>query len=234
MVDDLLRVLRFAFVVVAGLLAPAASARAAQAVDLELVLAVDASASVNYDEFQLQMSGLAEAFRHPAVIAAIRSAAPNGVAVSLVQWSGVGQHVQAVGWTEVRDSASANVLAARIDAAPRLTIGGATALGNAIEFSLNLLETNAFRGARWTIDVSGDGTSNQGVSPIVARARAVTAGATVNGLAILNEEPNLDAYYLAAVIGGSGAFLLTADDYDDFARAIRLKLIAEITGAPYS
>lgn len=205
---------------------------AAQQIDLELVLAVDSSSSVNYKEFDLQMRGLAEAFRHPAVRAAIASATPNGIVVSLVQWSGDGEQVQAVDWTEVRDAATADDLAQSIDATGRLVVGGATAIGSAISYATDLLRENAFQGTRRTIDVSGDGINNQGELAASARARAVAAGITVNGLAILNEQPDLGAYYLAGVVGGPRAFLLTADDYEDFARAIRLKLITEITGSP--
>lgn len=205
---------------------------AAQQVDLELILAVDSSSSVNYEEFNLQMRGLAEAFRHPAVRAAIASATPNGIAVSLVQWSGDGDQVQAVDWAEVRGAATADALARRIDATGRLVIGGATAIGSVISFATDLLRDNSFQGIRRAIDVSGDGTNNQGELAASARARANAAGITVNGLAILNEEPDLGTYFLAGVVGGPRAFLLTADDYEDFARAIRIKLITEITGSP--
>ena len=204
----------------------------AQSVDLELVLAIDSSSSVNYVEFNLQMRGLAEAFRHPAVHAALAAATPNGIAVSLVQWSSDGEQVQAVHWTEVRSAVTADELANRIDATPRLVVGGATAIGSAISYATELLGSNTFNGARRTIDVSGDGINNQGELAAPARARALAGGITINGLAILNEQPNLGAYYLAGVVGGPRAFLLTADDYQDFVRAIRLKLITEITGSP--
>ncbi len=209
-----------------------ATARAATPVDLELVLAVDASASVSYDEFNLQMTGLARAFRDKAVIGAIESAAPRGVAVSLIQWSGAGAQALAVGWTLVRDGASARAFAARIDAAPRMVSAGGTAIGAAIARAAAAFDGNGYQGVRRAIDVSGDGVSNRGPPPEIARARALAAGITVNGLAILNDEPGLDGYYARAVIGGAGSFVIAADDYADFARAIRLKLILEATGAP--
>jgi len=215
--------------VLAGMLAPA---RAATPVDLELVLAVDASASVSYDEFNLQMTGLARAFRDEAVIGAIESAAPRGIAVALIQWSGAGAQALAVDWALVRDGASARDFAARIDAAPRLVIGGATAIGDAIARAQAAFDGNGYEGVRRVIDVSGDGASNRGTPPEIARDRALAAGITINGLAILDEEPKLDGYYARAVIGGTGAFVITADDFADFARAIRLKLILEATGAP--
>ncbi|MFQ5784965.1 MAG: DUF1194 domain-containing protein [Alphaproteobacteria bacterium] len=223
-----LRILIYCFLLGCVVAKPAVADGAA---DLELVLAIDASSSVSYDEFQLQMFGLAAAFRDPAVINAIRSAAPGGVAVSLVQWASAHQQAIAVNWTLVRDAASAALLADRIDAAPRLVIGGATAIGSVVSFAIDLLNDNRFVGKRRAIDVSGDGKANQGPSPAAARRRALTAGITINALAILNEEPALDAYYDAIVVGGAGSFTLVADDYEDFARAIRLKLILEITGA---
>ena len=211
-----------------GALAPAQ----ATAVELELVLAVDASSSVNDQEFRLQMGGIAAAFRHPAVIKAID--ASEGVAVSLVQWSGVGVTAQAVGWTVVHSALSVHRLAAEIEAAPRLVAGGATAIGSALLYAAGLLETNEYQGKRLVIDLSGDGVSNEGDLASTARAYAVRQGITVNGLAILNDEPNLGRYYLAGVVGGPGAFVLTASDFRDFALAMRQKLITEITGGTIS
>jgi hypothetical protein len=203
--------------------------RAAEPVDLALVLAVDSSSSVDYYEFKLQMDGLADAFRDGAVLNAIKAAAPNGIAVTLVQWSSSDRQALAFGWTEVRDAASAEAVARMIDLTPRL-VGGGTAISDAIDFSIRLLDGVA--AARRVIDVSGDGRNNMGGYWITATPRAVAAGITVNGLPILNEDPKLDSYYLVHVIGGADAFVLVADDYEDFGRAIRLKLITEITGAP--
>ncbi|SMF20542.1 Protein of unknown function [Tistlia consotensis] len=208
------------------------SARAATAVDLELVLAVDASSSVTSWEFDLQMQGLSDAFRDPAVQGAIRAAGDLGIAVTLVQWSGRDRQIKAVEWTLVYDAASADEFAADIDAAPRFVTGGSTAIGNAIGFSHQLILSNAYQGARKAIDVSGDGRTNQGVQTPVLRDAAIADGITVNGLTILNEDPSVDTYYRDNVIGGSGAFLITATDYRDFARAIKLKLIREIGGPP--
>jgi hypothetical protein len=202
------------------------------AVDLELVLAVDASSSVNYGEFGLQMQGLAEAFRSPQVIQAIETAAPHGIAVAMLQWSGEDSQARAIDWHVIDAAASSRAFADAIDRTPRVVIGGATAIGTAIDAATRWLEDNAYRGTRQAIDVSGDGRSNQGTWTALARRRAVSLGIVVNGLAILNEEPHLDRYYLAAVVGGPGAFLITADDYDDFQRAIVRKLVNEIAGQP--
>ena len=213
-------------------LATPGGARAATAVDLELVLAVDASSSVTSWEFDLQMRGIAAAFRNPEVHDALRSVGDLGIAVTLVQWSGRDRQIKAVEWTLVYDPGTAEEFAAGIDAAPRFVTGGSTAVGNAIGFSHLLLESNGYIGQRRVIDVSGDGRTNQGVQTPRLRDAAVAAGITINGLAILNEDPSVDTYYRSNVIGGPGAFLITATDYRDFARAIKLKLIREIGGPP--
>jgi hypothetical protein len=211
-----------------GLTGPA---RAQAHVDLELVLAVDSSGSVDFAEFELQAGGLARAFRDPEVVEAIEGAAPNGIAVSMIQWSGRRQHLTVVDWTKVTDAASAGALATAIEAAGRVLIGE-TAIADALQFAADELAYGPFHGARRVIDVSGDGPTNAGSDPDPVRDAAVLAGMTINGLAILNESPTLDRYYADHVIGGPDAFILTASDYDDFARAIRLKLLREIRGAP--
>ncbi len=202
-------------------------------VELELVLAVDASGSVDAGEFDLQVRGLATAFRDPDVVAAIRGVGPAGIAVALMQWSGPGHQLVVVDWTSVSDTRSAAHLADRIEAAGR-QIHGETSITRALGFSMQLFATNGFDGRRKVIDVSGDGPNNFGTPPDPMRDLAAAAGITVNGLAILNERPDLDRYYRDHVIGGPGAFLLTAADYQDFATAIRLKLIQDIRGAPFA
>jgi hypothetical protein len=204
--------------------------RPADYVDLELLLAVDVSASVDSSEYSLQMSGIAEAFRHPAVIAAIRASAPHGIAVALLQWAGPHEQTYSVPWSIVNDGVSAETFAQRVDAATRPLTSGGTAIGDALIVGVSLLAENGLVAARRVIDVSGDGRANQGTSPEPVRAHAASLGVTVNGLAIVNEEPQLIVYYAERVIGGSGAFVMHADDYRDFGRAIRLKLIREIAG----
>lgn len=213
------------------LLAAAQPARAMQ-VDLELVLAVDSSSSVTAEEFDLQMQGIAEAFRHPAVINAIEAAGDLGIAVSLVQWSDNRRQFLAIDWLHLTDAQSAEAFAEEIDATPRFVIGGGTAIGGAISFSTNLIKNSGFVGRRRVVDISGDGRANQGNQPDSERDKAVAAGFTINGLAILNEDFLVDRYYLYNVIGGTGAFLVTADDFEDFQRAILQKLIQEISGVP--
>ena len=199
-------------------------------VALELVLAVDASGSVDFGEFDLQKQGIARAFRDPEVIAALEGFAPAGVAVALVQWSGRGQQMTVIDWTLVRDRQTAQAFAATVEASGRWLLGE-TAIANALAFASALLERNRFAGARRTIDLSGDGPTNAGGDPDPVRDAAAAAGITINGLAIVNEFPTLDLYFAEHVIGGPDAFLLIAKDYADFARAIRQKLLREIQGA---
>lgn len=206
----------------------------AQSVDLELILAVDVSSSVTGKEFRLQMDGISNAFRDAQVHKALQAHIGRGVAVTLVQWSGSESHSQVLDWSIVRDEASALAFARKLDATGRLVAGGATAIGEAINYAAALLEFNQWQGDRRVIDVSGDGASNQGESPSFSRARANRLGITINGLAILNEEPRLDRYYEAGVVGGPGAFLITADDFEAFADSMRRKLVREISGTPVS
>ena len=222
--------MRTSILAASWLVASTAGANAADYVDLELLLAVDVSASVDAQEYLLQMQALAEAFRHPDVLNAIRSSAPNGVALALMQWAGQAEQVYAVSWSIIGDEASAHAFAERIELAPRPRTFGGTAIGDALAAGLSMLTDNDVDSARQVIDVSGDGSTNQGISPGPVRAYAASLGMTVNGLAILNEEPDLLSYYRDRVIGGPGAFVLEAQDYQDFDRAIRMKLVREIEG----
>ncbi len=181
---------RLAALAAATWFAVAAAPATAEPVDLALVLAVDASSSVWPWEFDLQMKGLANAFRDEAVLNAIKSATPNGIAVTLVQWSSMNAQVQVFDWILVHDRASAEGVALEIDNTPRVVQGGATAISQAIDFSIGLLA--AVPAQRKVIDVSGDGRDNQAGGPITARRRALAAGVTINGLAILNEDPTLE------------------------------------------
>ncbi|MFQ5968560.1 MAG: DUF1194 domain-containing protein [Acidimicrobiia bacterium] len=215
----------FAAVAVISLFSLAAPAQAPRPAAMELVLAIDVSTSVDAEEFALQMRGIAAAFRHPDVVAAIARLGERGLAVTLVQWSGARIQRTAVGWTLIRDAAGAGRFAVAVEAAPR-QLHGLTSLGGAIRYSLAALEANGFDGRREIIDVSGDGHS--GLSPARERDRALARGVVINGLAILSEQPDLAAYFAGHVIGGEGAFVLTADSYADFADAIRDKLIQEM------
>jgi hypothetical protein len=200
-------------------------------VDLELVLAVDVSGSVDPPEYQLQTRGLAQAFRDPEVLAAIQAPRRQGIAVALVQWSGRFQQALAVDWALIRDAPTAEAFARRIETMKR-RFQAETGIASALDFALRQLQQNRFDGGRQVVDISGDGPSNVGPDPGAVRDAAVAARITINGLAIVNEIPSVDLYYADHVIGGPDAFLLVAKDYDDFARAIRRKLLREIESAP--
>jgi hypothetical protein len=197
-------------------------------VDMQLVLAVDASGSVSQERFELQRQGYAAAFRHPQVLRAIRSGHTQSIAVIMMQWTGPTMQAIAVPWTLVRDQASAAALADAIEKAPRQLFGGGTSISGAIDFGVALMPTGPYRGQKRVIDVSGDGSNNRGRPVTLARDDAVRTGVTVNGLPILALEPDLDRYYFENVIGGPGAIMVPAVDYGAFAQAILKKLVLEI------
>lgn len=197
-------------------------------VDLQLVLAVDASGSVNQQRFDLQKQGYAAAFRNPRVQRAIQSGRTQSIAVTMVQWTGPTQQVLVVPWMLVRDRTSAESLADAIEKTQRLLFGGGTSISGAIDFSVTLMPTGPYRGTKQIIDISGDGSNNRGRSVTAARDDAVRAGISINGLPILALEADLDRYYFDYVIGGPGAVMVPAENYDAFAEAIIKKLIIEI------
>jgi Protein of unknown function (DUF1194) len=205
---------------------------AAKPVELELILAVDVSASVKAEEFDLQMRGYAEAFRTPQLIEAIKTA--GGIVVTMMQWANPDQQEIMIGWTHVYDAGSAERFAAAVDIAPRSFEMGQTAIGQALEFCLKLFPAKGFESQRRVIDVSGDGYSNKGLLPNGVRDRAVRMGVTINGLPITSKERFLPGYYERNVIGGPGAFLIVAKDYAAFGEAIVAKLIREVRGAHVS
>jgi hypothetical protein len=200
-------------------------------VTVALVLAVDTSGSVSNGRFELQKQGYAAAFRNLQVLNSIRSLATQAIAVTMMQWTGPRLHVVVVDWTLINDKTSAEAFAAAVDAAPRQLFGGGTSISGAIDYSRVLLAGNPFRAARHVIDISGDGSNNSGRSVTQARDEAVADGIGINGLPILTVEPGLDHYYYENVIGGPGAFMIPAENYDTFADAILKKLISEIAGA---
>jgi hypothetical protein len=199
-------------------------------VDLSLVLAIDVSSSVNGERYELQMRGYAEAFRNPMVTDAIAQTPSGAIAVTLVQWAGYGHYEQVIGWTIIHDAGTASRFANTIAETTR-ALDGSTSLSGAIDFSARLLRTNGLNARRRVIDVSGDGSNNQGRPATLARDEAVAAGITINGLPILTEDPTLDTYYREHVIGGPGAFLVVAEDFESFSDAILTKLTIEIAGA---
>jgi Ca-activated chloride channel family protein len=200
---------------------------AVQPVSLELVLAIDCSLSINDLEFYLQLRGIADAFRDEEVIATIMQRRA-GVAVTLAQWDGTSNNHQQPPWRLLTDRASVIAFADEIDQVRRAKLGYTTGVGYAIDYARGLINSNDFIGEEKKIDISGDGRSNSGPRPEDARARAIADGTTVNGLAVIDSDPGLLSYYEAFVVGGDGAFVITADSYDDFAEAIRKKLRREL------
>ncbi|MFD2261332.1 DUF1194 domain-containing protein [Lacibacterium aquatile] len=197
-------------------------------VDTALVLAIDSSSSVDANEFLLQMQGLAEAFRDPTVQAGALAGPKRKIAVALMEWSNPGWQRVNIPWRVLTSPDDLEQLAKDIENAPRLVDGGGTALGNAMEAAARLFRGNAPTATRRVIDVSGDGRSNMGRSVTGARDAITMLNVTINGLAIQNEEADLGSYFEESVIGGSGAFMIDAKDYEDFRRAIRAKLLREL------
>jgi hypothetical protein len=199
-------------------------------VDLQLVLAVDASGSVDASRFELQRRGYAEAFANPRILRAIRSGAQQAIAVTMVQWTGPSLQARVVGWSVIEDEASAASFAHSIATTPRLLFRGGTSISGAIDYAARLFAESGVASERQVIDVSGDGANNSGRPAAAARDDAVRAGIVINGLPILALEPDLDIFYRDNVIGGPGAFVRSVDNFDHFGDAILEKLIAEIAG----
>jgi Protein of unknown function (DUF1194) len=205
-------------------------AAAQTAVDLQLVLAVDVSGSVNQARFELQRDGYVAAFRSTRVLETIRSGPHQAIAVTMAQWTGPALQVHAVPWMRIADEGSAEAFATAVAGAPRHLFGGGTSISGAIDYAATLFRETRFSGSRRVIDVSGDGSNNRGRLVNLARDEAVAAEIGINGLPILALEPDLDDYYERNVIGGPGAFVIAAKDYESFAGAILKKLITEIAG----
>jgi len=204
---------------------------AAQAVgaSLALVLAVDVSASVTADSYVLQRDGIARAFENARLIEAISTVA-GGMDSLVLEWSDPDRVNVTVDWSRVHDPDSAAAFAAAVRSTKR-TSNGLTAIGPALLTSASEFDHLPEPAARRVIDISGDGMANFGLSPTLARDRIVAAGISINGLAILTEEPWLAGYYDSNVIGGPGAFVVVARDFGSFADAILRKLVREVAGA---
>lgn len=207
-------------------------------VDLELVLAVDISRSVDLEEAALQRQGFVRAFRHRDVIDAIQRGRLKRVAVTYVEWGSDQFQKTRVDWAEVADTSSAAAFAEAVEQSSAMLVEW-TSISGAITFGAQAFEDNGFRSERRIIDISGDGPNNNGAYVNLARDRAVADGIVINGLPIINDRPNiygyprmpdLDLYYEDCVIGGPGSFIVVADGFKDFARAILRKLVTEIAG----
>jgi hypothetical protein len=215
-----------------GLFAFEANPAKAEAVDLRLVLAVDASGSVNQERFEIQKSGYEAAFRNIRVLRAIQSGAHGKIAVTMVHWTGPALQVQVMPWWVIRDEASMANYAEQIAASQRRLFSGGTSISGAIDYGARLIAECPHTGTRSVIDVSGDGGNNRGRSASSARDEAIAAGIVINGLPILELDPSLDEYYLNNVIGGPNSFMVPAQTFEDFADAVLKKLITEIADLP--
>lgn len=229
------RTIRLVIAAAAALQAVSAQAQAPR-VDVELVLAVDVSWSMDPDEQRIQRQGYVAAFRDRDVIQAIREGGWGSIAVTYVEWAGRGLGQVVVPWTRIDGAEAAHAVADQLAQAP-LGRATRTSISGAMEVAARLLDESPFDGARRVLDISGDGPNNQGLPVLVMRDRLVAQGITINGLPIMIKTTNpsgfptiegLDAYYADCVIGGTGAFLITVTHRSMFAAAIRRKLLLEI------
>lgn len=242
----MMRELRLALAMTAALAAAVSiPARAAERVDLLLVLAADVSRSMDDAKFKLQRSGYIEAMTNPRVLEAIQSGANRRIAVNFIEWSGVVSQKVVIDWTLISDETSARRFADGLVEAPR-SFADRTSIAAGIDFAMAQLAHAPFESNRRTIDVSGDGTNNSGRDVTLARDEAVANGVTINGIVILSDSPTpwnpehtnppggLASYYRNNVIGGPGAFVMVAENFKSFGNALVNKLIAEIaqTRAP--
>ncbi len=211
------------------------AAHADTAVDLELVLAIDASASVDPAEFSLQLGGIAGALRDAEIQEAIAAGPVGRIAVAAIVWADATLPKQPGSWFVIESPGDAEAFARHIESFPR-TVSGGTGLGAGIVEAIRLMDRNGIAGSRQVVDVSGDGEETPPRENVLlvsdARGMALGRGITINGLAILTDVPDLADYYRAKVAVGSRAFVMAARNYEDFAEAFRRKLLREIEDRP--
>jgi hypothetical protein len=229
---------RFAALLTAATIATTVAADATE-VDLELVLMVDVSRSMTERELEIQRLGYAASLRSDDVHAAVQSGLLQRIALSYVEWAGTQEVI--VDWRllETREDleAFADTLTTGFNPALRRT-----SISEALIFAARSIESNIYDGLRKVIDVSGDGPNNQGRPVAEARDEVLAAGMTINGLPLMTSEgmgsqwhlDDLDLYYGACVTGGPGSFVVPVLDWQDFAHAVRRKLVLEIAGVPPS
>ncbi len=222
------------FALALGLLAGPASAQRRDNVDLELVLAVDVSRSMDEEEQRVQRDGYIQAFRHKSLIDAIKAGAGGRIAVTYVEWAEAAETT--VPWTIIANAADAEAFAAKLEAAPLYT-ERRTSISAAIEYGVEQIEANEVNGARRVIDISGDGPNNYGDTITDARDAAVARKVTINGIPLQISQssqyydvPDLDKYYRDCVIGGQGAFIMPVKTMAAFAATLRAKLVSEVAG----
>src|SRR5216110_318137 len=229
--------------IVGGIAAPSPKSRFADtkrnvpSVNVELVIAVDVSYSMDMDELAIQREGYAQAIVSKDFLQALRAVPGSRVAVTYFEWSMSGDEKIIIPWRVIDGPESADAVAAEIMKTP-VRRGSSTSISGAINFAVQLFEENPYRGLRRVIDISGDGPNNIGAPVTGARDAALAKGITINGLPIMVKEPsyssmdidNLDLYYEDCVIGGPGSFVVSIKDRDKFKEAIRAKLLLEVAG----
>lgn len=211
-----------------------ATAQSGQPVDLALILAIDCSYSVDRGEYNLQITGMSEAFRRPEIIEAIKSGPHQRIAVTVVQWSDLAHQAVVVPWHIVSDEKSAHLLASKIAVTPRNLAEGGTSITAMMSFGANMLRNLPFQADRLVIDIAADGRNNNGGDPRPMRDAVIAQGITINGLSILNEVPTLDKYFQLYITGGPANFVEIANDYGAYSVAIYRKLLREIIGPQLS
>jgi hypothetical protein len=230
----------FGLLIGALVLASPVWAQERQAVDLELVLAIDVSGSVDETEAALQRDGYLRALVHPLVLQAIMGGEHHRIGVTYIEWAGYRYQRVVADWSLISDKASAESFVAKVAAVPVSTERW-TSISGAIEFAMGRFAASPYSGTRRVIDISGDGRNNNGRDLGQVRAEALAKGYVINGLPIVNDRPtrwgtppdhDLDIYYRDQVIGGPGAFYIVANGFDAFANAIRTKLVREVSGRP--
>jgi hypothetical protein len=198
-------------------------------VDLALVLAIDSSGSISEARLALQINGYAGAFHTPELLGAVQKGHLGRIAASFVEWSDSDRQMLAVDWTVISDAESAQGFGRALTEAMRPTPGW-TSISGAIDYSARLFARSGVVSTRRVIDISGDGPNNAGRPVTDARDAAVAANITINGLPILEVEPQLDDYYRDNVVGGPDAFIVAVSDLADFAGAVLRKLLVEVAG----
>jgi hypothetical protein len=202
-------------------------------VDVELVLAVDTSRSMDYEEVRIQREGYVEALRHKEFIDAVRNGLNGRIAISYFEWAGYMVPDSLIDWQVIETQQDALDFADKLEARP-ITTQRRTSISAAIDQGATMIAASPYDGTREVIDVSGDGPNNSGNPVTPARDKAVKAGIVINGLAMMlrpSDAPSgLDKYYGDCVIGGPGAFVLPVRKIEDFAVAVRRKLVLEISG----
>jgi len=205
-------------------------------VDLQLVMAVDVSRSIDDEEAKLQRQGYIDAFNDKNVIDAIMGGQHHRIAVAYIEWAGSAYQQTIIDWTLIDSPQAAHNFASKLAEASR-SAEMWTSISAGLLYSLAKFENNGFESKRRVIDVSGDGRNNSGPDMASAREAVLAKGVVINGLPVVNDRPNfgrpaerdLDVYYEQNVIGGPGSFMIVAKDFGDFTRAVRAKLIREIS-----